>query len=121
MGSIPITQKAKCSPNKYNASLVAGEAQTFDRFQDASGSITNQGGGGGAPIPPVTKEKKKDDTVKDGIILHIETDDIPKTLAKIKKAGGKVTKEKTDIGNDFGFYALFEDNSGNLLGIWSQK
>jgi hypothetical protein len=63
MGSIPITQKAKCSPNKYNASLVAGEAQTFNRFQDASGSITDQGGGGGAPIPPVTKEKKKDDTV----------------------------------------------------------
>jgi hypothetical protein len=65
MGSIPITQKAKCSPNKYNANLVAGEAQTFNRFQDASGSITDQGGGGGAPIPPVTKEKKKDDTVKD--------------------------------------------------------
>lgn len=64
MGSIPITQKAKCSPNKYNANLVAGEAQTFNRFQDASGSITDQGGGGsGAPIPPVTKEKKKDDTV----------------------------------------------------------
>jgi len=62
MGSIPITQKAKCSPNKYNANLVAGEAQTFNRFQDASGSITDQGGGG-APIPPVTKEKKKDDTV----------------------------------------------------------
>ena len=65
MGSIPITQKAKCSPNKYNANLVAGEAQTFDRFQDASGSINYQGGGGGAPIPPVTKEKKKDETVKD--------------------------------------------------------
>jgi len=63
MGSIPITQKAKCSPNKYNADLVAGEAQTFNRFQDASGSINDQGGGGGAPIPPVTKEKKKDDTV----------------------------------------------------------
>jgi hypothetical protein len=63
MGSIPITQRAKCSPNKYNANLVAGEAQTFNRFQDASGSITDQGGGGGAPIPPVTKEKKKDDTV----------------------------------------------------------
>jgi len=42
-------------------------------------------------------------------------------LEKITKAGGKVTKEKTEIGNDFGFYALFEDNSGNLLGIWSQK
>lgn len=68
MGSIPITQKAKCSPNKYNANLVAGEAQTFDRFQDASGSITDQGGGGGAPIPPVTKEKKKDDTVKDDTV-----------------------------------------------------
>ena len=55
------------------------------------------------------------------ITLHIETDDIPKTLEKITKAGGKVVKEKTEIGQDFGFYALFEDNSGNHLGIWSQK
>jgi len=64
---------------------------------------------------------KKEAAVKDGIILHIETDDILKTLEKITKAGGKTIKEKTEIGNNYGFYALFEDNSGNVLGIWSQK
>ncbi|MCE7746504.1 MAG: VOC family protein, partial [Candidatus Heimdallarchaeota archaeon] len=37
------------------------------------------------------------------------------------KNGGKVIQEKTEIGNDFGFFALFEDNSGNILGLWSQK
>lgn len=95
MGSIPITQKAKCSPNKYNANLVAGEAQTFNRFQDASGSITNQGGGGGAPIPPVTKEKKKDDKVKDdtGISTVVSlTDDKPNYF----KASGDFSNFSTD-------------------------
>lgn len=95
MGSIPITQKAKCSPNKYNANLVAGEAQTFNRFQDASGSITDQGGGGGAPIPPVTKEKKKDDKVKDdtGISTVVSlTDDKPNYF----KASGDFSNFSTD-------------------------
>lgn len=70
MGSIPITQKAKSklediiSSSKYNANLVAGEAQTFDRFQDASNSIAGRVGGG-APIPPVVEEGNKDITEGD--------------------------------------------------------
>jgi len=53
-------------------------------------------------------------------ILHIEVMDIPATLKQITLAGGKMAKERTEIGGGFGAYALFRDPSGNLLGIWSR-
>ena len=65
--------------------------------------------------------QKSDKIAKGEINLNIEVEDIPKTLEKITKNGGKIIQEKTEIGNDYGFYAVFEDNSENILGIWSQK
>ncbi len=64
---------------------------------------------------------KTDKISKGEINLNIQVEDIPKMLDKITKTGGKVIQEKTDIGNDYGFYAVFEDNSGNTMGVWSQK
>ncbi len=29
--------------------------------------------------------------------------------------------QKTEIGNDFGYYALFEDTEGNKVGFHSMK
>jgi len=63
----------------------------------------------------------REKVAKGEIMLHIQTDDIHKTLKNIAKFGGKTIKEKTDIGNDFGFYAIFEDSEGNHMGIWSEK
>lgn len=58
---------------------------------------------------------------KVGPILHIETDDIDALLTKIEKAGGKTIRPKTKISDAFGSYALFLDNAGNRLGLWSQS
>ncbi len=58
---------------------------------------------------------------KGEIMLHIQTDDINATLETIVDLGGKIIREKTDIGSDFGFYAVFEDCCGNQLGLWSKK
>jgi len=57
----------------------------------------------------------------DGVKIYIQVENITSTLDKIKKMGGKILKEKTAIGGDFGFFALFEDISGNVLGLWSLK
>jgi predicted enzyme related to lactoylglutathione lyase len=54
------------------------------------------------------------------ITLYIKVDDIPATLKQIAPAGGKIVKDKTEIGNDFGFYALLRDPFENLIGIWSK-
>lgn len=58
---------------------------------------------------------------KGEIMLHIQIEDIPKILKKIEEIEGKTIQGKTEIGNEFGFYAIFEDVFGNVLGLWSEK
>lgn len=58
--------------------------------------------------------------VQDGVLLYIEVEDIEKKLKEIEDAGGKKTKEKTGISPEFGFYALFNDPCGSLIGLWSK-
>ena len=71
----------------------------------------NQGGG-------LTQESKP---TSDGVILYIEVEDIPKTLGEIEAAGGKKVKDKTGISPEFGFYGLFTDPCGNIMGLWSKQ
>jgi len=46
-------------------------------------------------------------------------DDLAPMLARVEKAGGSVVVPKTEIGNDFGFFALFIDTEGNKVGLHS--
>ncbi len=83
--------------------------ETYAMFQTPGGL------GGGFDANP---EGEKPSEV--GPILHIEVDDIDATLAKITEAGGKTLQGKTKISDEFGYYALFLDNVGNRLGVWSK-
>jgi predicted enzyme related to lactoylglutathione lyase len=56
-----------------------------------------------------------------GVVLYIEVEDIQKKLAEIAAAGGKKVKDKTGISPEFGFYALFTDPCGNIMGLWSRQ
>jgi predicted enzyme related to lactoylglutathione lyase len=56
-----------------------------------------------------------------GPILHIEVDDIDATLKKIVERGGKLLVPRTKISDEFGYFALFLDNVGNRLGLWSSS
>jgi predicted enzyme related to lactoylglutathione lyase len=71
----------------------------------------NQGGG-------LTKESKP---TPDGVVLYIEVEDIVKKLGEIEAAGGKKVKDKTGISPEFGFYGLFTDPCGNIMGLWSKQ
>ncbi len=79
--------------------------ETYAMFETPSGP-----GGGFDAGPPSDK----------GPIVHIEVDDIDTALAKIEEAGGKTIAGKTKISDEFGYYAVFLDNVGNRLGLWSQ-
>lgn len=59
--------------------------------------------------------------VKDGVVLYIKVEDINKKLEEIKGAGGQVVKEKTGISEEYGYYALFTDPCGNIMGLWSKQ
>ncbi len=79
---------------------------TYCLFVDPSGQF---GGGFDSDAKPT----------KNGAVLFIEVADIDKSLAAIKKAGGKVAKAKTEIGGGHGHFAYFNDPNGNRLGLHS--
>ena len=58
---------------------------------------------------------------KAGPVIYIEVADIEATLASVAGNGGATLKEKTEIGGGMGFYALFSDNVGNRVGLWSKE
>ncbi len=66
---------------------------------------------------------KKEKPEHDGhaVILYVETDDIEATLKKASELGGKIHTPKTLINENAGYFALFNDNDGNLLGLWSKN
>jgi uncharacterized protein len=46
-------------------------------------------------------------------------DDLAPMLARVESAGGSVLVPKTEIGNNFGFFAHFLDTEGNRVGLHS--
>jgi len=54
-----------------------------------------------------------------GPILHVEVADIHAALAETVALGGKALVPKTKISDEHGHFALFLDNVGNRLGLWS--
>jgi uncharacterized protein len=89
-------------------------------FQDVPGFETyalfrTPGGlGGGINLDP-DAEPPSDK----GPLLHIEVDDIDDTLRRIGDEGGRTIVPKTKISAEFGHFAVFLDNVGNRLGLWS--
>ena len=58
------------------------------------------------------RSSKKDKTA---VVVQVES--IARTIAKIKKAGGKVVSEKEAYG-EWGYYARIKDPEGNIFGLW---
>ncbi|MGD0879331.1 MAG: VOC family protein [Anaerolineales bacterium] len=67
-------------------------------------------GGGFAPITENTKPGN--------VLIHVDSDDIEADLVRIKKLGGTVVKEKTEIPK-IGWFALFKDPTGNTLALYT--
>lgn len=59
---------------------------------------------------------------KNGTLVYLNGgDDLAPMLARVDAAGGSVIVPKTEIGNDFGFFAHFIDTEGNKVGLHSMK
>ena len=65
---------------------------------------------------------RKPEDVKDAqrTIAYIEVEDIEATLATIEEHGGKTVYPKTRISDEHGFFAMFTDPHGSLVGLWSK-
>jgi len=53
-------------------------------------------------------------------VIYFASKDCITEQAKVEKAGGKIIKSKTSIG-EFGFISLFSDLDGNTIGLHSRK
>ena len=56
----------------------------------------------------------------EGVIIYLNGgDNLQITLDKIEPSGGKIILQKTHIGPEMGFYAMFIDTEGNKLALLS--
>ncbi len=57
---------------------------------------------------------------KNGSLVYLNCDpDLSVVLDKVTSAGGKVLQEKTNIGQNLGYWALIEDSEGNRVAFHS--
>lgn len=57
-----------------------------------------------------------------GTMVYLNSgDDLAPILARVEPAGGKVVVPKTQVTEDIGYVAVFQDSEGNLVGLHSPK
>jgi len=55
-----------------------------------------------------------------GFYNYVEVEDIDATLAKAERLGGRATRQKTELPENMGYYALIQSPDGYPIGIWSK-
>ena len=57
-----------------------------------------------------------------GTVVYLNAgEDLNEALERVEPAGGTVAVTKTKITEDYGFFALFRDTEGNLVGLHSMR
>lgn len=74
-------------------------------------------------IPPEKGPSAELNSEVDVVVPAIHTHDIEAKLELIEECGGEKLRDKTPVGRDaeYGYYALFEDPSGNRMALYSQN
>ncbi len=52
-----------------------------------------------------------------GTIIYVKIKDIDETIAKAKKIGGSIVRDKFNIGGGHGFSAIVQNPNGNQVGL----
>lgn len=60
-------------------------------------------------------------TVKPGVLVYIEVEDIEDTLKAVEENGGGKVRPKTQISPEHGYIAIFKDIEGNSVGLWAKS
>jgi len=63
--------------------------------------------------------KPKEGPWPSNMALYIDVEDLAPYRDKIKEAGGKIIVEEMEVPQ-VGFFSLFEDPDGRVLGLWKQ-
>jgi predicted enzyme related to lactoylglutathione lyase len=85
---------------------------TFDAFGDGFAIIK---GADGTMLGGI--DQREGDPAGRAVRVYITVEDLESTLDAIRRAGGSVAQERTVIGEDYGWWALFADPSGLPLAL----
>lgn len=94
---------------KFYESVFGWKMQHMEEFDYTMWSDGGESGGGFV--------KLDDENAGGKILVYIDSDDIETDLKNITSGGGTVIKAKTEISG-MGWYAVFEDPSGNRVAIY---
>ena len=109
---IEISAKDRVADSKFYAEVFGWE---IEQIPEMSYATFETGDGPGGGFTPITK-----DNPAGTVTVYIGTDDIPATLDKIVKLGGKVISPEMEIPG-VGWFAIFSDLTGNQLALFKAK
>lgn len=95
---------------KFYKSVLGFKIQVIPQMKYALWSAARKPGGG---LSLVKKVKHG------GTTAVFQVDNINRYLDKAKRNGGKIVQKKGAIGAGMGYYGVFKDPFGNLVGLWS--
>lgn len=110
---IPTTDMEKAI--QFYRELFEWKIEMWRGSSDYAGFDTGEEPGGG-----IMKVDKVSPPAGTGLLFYVMVDSIEDTLSKAEKLGGKLVKEKTPVA-DMGWFGLFSDLDGNVIGIWKPK
>ena len=111
--------------NVVHVEIPAANVQAAGKFyQDLFGwklqhdaelnySMWEDGSGAGGGFPQVS-----DEAPAGHVLVYIASDDIEADLKRVEELGGKVIHPKSEIPQ-MGWYAFFQDPTGNVLGLYT--
>ena len=95
---------------KFYESLFGWKLQ---HMPEMNYTMWEDAGGGGGGFPEVSEENPAGQ-----VLVYIASDDIDADLKNVKKLGGKVLREKTEIPG-MGWFGIFQDPTGNVLAVYT--
>jgi predicted enzyme related to lactoylglutathione lyase len=109
---IPTTDLTKAA--KFYQELFGWKIEMWQGSDYATFDTGKEPGGG------IMKVDKVSPPIGMGLTFYVLVESIEDTLSQAEKLGGKLVKEKTAVG-DMGWFGLFSDLDGNVIGIWKVK
>ena len=95
---------------KFYQELLGWKIQHDDQLNY---SMWEAGDGSGGGFPVVSEEAPAGK-----VLVYIHSDDIEADLKRVEELGGKVIHPKAEIPQT-GWYAFFQDPTGNVLGLYT--
>jgi predicted enzyme related to lactoylglutathione lyase len=95
---------------KFYADLFGWKLQAMPEMKY---TMWEAGDGTGGGFPEVS-----DEFPAGQVLVYIASDDIDADLKNVKKLGGKVLREKTEIPG-MGWFGIFQDPTGNVLAVYT--